>query len=76
MFPSSAGKLEILVHKKPGIHVIDHLLKKCFLVKITICYDLYLEYAYNAKVERYKPLVDYLTENGYNIEMFAWQRSN
>ena len=48
---SIADKLEILLHKKLDIHVIDHLLKKCFLVEITVCYDLYLEYAYNAKVE-------------------------
>ena len=71
MFPSLADKLEILVHKKPDIHVIDELLKKCFLVEITVCYDLYLEYAYDAKVERYKSLVHCLTENGYDAEMLV-----
>ena len=36
-----------------------------------ICFDLYLEYAYNAKVERYKPLVDCLAGNGYDVEMLV-----
>ena len=39
------------------------------MVEITVCYDLYLEYAYNVKVERYKPLLCCLTENGYDAEM-------
>ena len=63
VFPSLADKLNILVHKKSDIHVINHLLKKCFFVEITVCYDLYLEYAFNAKVETCKQLVDCLTEN-------------
>ena len=46
-------------------------MKKCFLVEITICHDLWLEYTYNAKVERYKPLMDCLTENGYDVEMLV-----
>ena len=50
---------------------VDHLMKKCFLVEITVCYDLYLECAYNAKVESYKPLVDCLIENGYGVEMLV-----
>ena len=53
----------------PDIHIIDHLLKKCCLVEITICYDLYPDYTYNAKVERYKLLVDFLTENGDDVQM-------
>ena len=80
MFPLLADKLEILVHKKPDIHVIDHLLKKCSLVEIMVCYDLYIQYAYKAKVERYKPLVDRLTEKCFvrNVSAlfwFAWQSS-
>ena len=71
VFPLLADKLEILVHKKPDIHVTDHLLKEWFLVKITVCYDLYLKYAYNTKVEKYKPLVDCLTKNGYDVEMLV-----
>ena len=50
MFPWLADKLEILVHKKPDTYIIDHLLKKSFLVKITVCYDLYLEYVYEVHV--------------------------
>ena len=71
MFPLLANKLEILVRKKPDINVIDHLLKKCFKVEITIFCDLYMEYAFNVKVERYKPLVDCLTQNGDNVEMLV-----
>ena len=44
-------------------------MKTGFLIEITVGYDLYLENAYNAKVERFKPLVDCLTENGYDVEM-------
>ena len=39
-----ADKLEILVHKKPDIHVIDDLLGNSFLVDIMVRQDLYMEY--------------------------------
>ena len=71
VFLSLTDELEILVYKNPDKPVTDHLLKKFFLVEITICYDLHHKYTYNAKVERYKPLVDCLTRYGYDVEMLV-----
>ena len=66
-----AEPIKNLPHRKPDIHVIDYLSKKCFIVEITICYDLYLEFAYNAKIERYEPLINVLRENGYETNLLV-----
>ena len=52
VFPLLRDQLESIEHKKPDIHVVNHLEKKCFIVEITVCYDLYLEYARNTKYEK------------------------
>ena len=69
VFPLLRDQLESIEHKKPDIHVVNHLEKKCFIVEITVCYDLYLEYACNTKYENYKSLVECLSKNGYDVEL-------
>ena len=41
----------------------------CFIVEITVCYDLFLEYARNTKYEKYKLLVECLSKNCYDVEL-------
>ena len=69
VFPLLRDQLESIEHKKPDIHVVNHLEKKCSIVEIKVCYDLYLEYARNAKYEKYKPLVECSSKNGYDVEL-------
>ena len=69
MFPLLRNQLESIEHKKPDIHVVNPLEKKCFIVEITVSYDLYLEYARNTKYEKYKSLVECLSKNGYDVEL-------
>ena len=69
MFPLLRNQLESIEHKKPDIHVVNHLEKKCFIVEITVCYDLYLEYARSTKYEKSKSLVECLSKNGYDVEL-------
>ena len=69
MFPLLRNQLESIKHKKPDIHVVNHLEKKCFIVEIKLCYDLYLEYARNTKYEKYESLVECLSKNGYDVEL-------
>ena len=69
MFSLLRNQLESIEHKKPDIHVVNPLEKKCFIVEITVSYDLYLEYARNTKYEKYKSLVECLSKNGYDVEL-------
>ena len=69
VFPLLRDQLESIEHKKPDIHVVNHLEKKCFIVEITVCYDLYLEYARNTKYEKYKSMVECSSKNGYDVEL-------
>ena len=62
-------QLESIEHKKTDIYVVIHLEKKCFIVEITVCYDLYLEYAHNIKYEKYKLLVACLSKNGFDVKL-------
>ena len=42
------------------IHVIDELAKTCIIVEATVCFDLYLDYAYDTKRKKYETLVECL----------------
>ena len=40
-------------HRRPDIHLVDEVSKSCILIEISVCYDIYLDYANQAKKERY-----------------------
>ena len=42
---------------------------QCTIVEITVCYDLYLENAYQEKVRRYKELCEFLERNGFSMQL-------
>ena len=64
-------QLKEIQHRKPDILVIDVISRKCFIIEVTVCYDLYFEYAYETKMNRYEPLVNVLTNNGYNASLLV-----
>ena len=43
----------------------------CTLVEITVCFDMYLEQAFEENVIRYKPLIDRLILNGYTAKLLV-----
>ena len=43
---------------------MDRISRICFIVEIKVCFDLYFEYAYLEKNERYAPLLNILNEDG------------
>ena len=58
------------MHRKPDVVVMDRISRICFIVEIEVCFDLYFEYAYLEKIERYTPLLNILNENGWNVKLF------
>ena len=42
----------------------------CFIVEVKVCFDLYFDYAYAEKLERYMPLLNILVENGWTVKLF------
>ena len=70
LFPELQDSLSVLLHRKPDIVVMDRVSRICFIVEIKVCFDLYLEYAYLEKIERYKPLLNIHNENGWNVKLF------
>ena len=71
LFPELQDSLFVLLHGKPDIVVMDRVSKICFIVEIKVCFDLYFEYAYLEKIERYSPLLNILNENRWNVKLFA-----
>ena len=71
IFPHLADELRNIVHRKPDIHIVNELAKRCTIIEITVCYDLYLDTAAAAKVQRYQMLVDYLIRNGYSVNLYV-----
>ena len=45
--------------------------RTCTLVEITVCFDMYLEQAFEEKVIRYQPIVDRLILNGYSAKLLV-----
>ena len=64
LFPELQDQLSVLLHRKPDIVVMDRISRICFIVEIKVCFDLYFEYAYIEKNERYAPLLNILNEDG------------
>ena len=70
IFPELRNDLTNIVNRKPDIYVINEMSKECILIEISVCYDLYLDYAYEMKV-RYEPLVQCLRRNGYVTNLYV-----
>ena len=58
-----------IVHRKPDIVILDRIQRQCTIVEVTVCYDIYLENAYQEKVRRYEELCDYLESNGFLVQL-------
>ena len=56
-------------HRKPDIFLINKIEKICEIIEITICFDQYLEFAYESKKEVYQPLKAYLEANGFTVTL-------
>ena len=56
-------------HRKVDIVVIEPLSKRCVFVEISVCFDLYLDISYTAKGERYGPLINFLSDKGWDVSL-------
>lgn len=62
-------ELQRITHRKPDILVIDNQSRKCIILEVTVCYDLYFEQALNTKQERYQPLCSLLQSLGWDVDL-------
>ena len=67
IFIQQNENLRNLEHGKPDLICING--NRIIVVEITICYDLYIDYAYEEKLRRYAPLIRILTETGYTTDL-------
>ena len=71
IMPDLQQQLSTVVHRKPDIVIFDAIARTCIIIEITICFDMYFEYAFTAKNNRYKQLCDVLQANGINVELIV-----
>ena len=71
IFPNLRERLLGVNNRKPDIINVDCIIKRCIIVEVTVCYDLYFEYASNGKIDRYKQLIDILTEAEYDVNLIV-----
>ena len=57
--------------RKPDIFLIDHELKKCFIVEISVPFDAFIDDCYEAKFQKYIPLFELLVLSGYDAKIIA-----
>ena len=60
-----------IVHRRPDISIVDLINKKCIFLEITICYDLYINQAFNEKMNRYRLLCDTLIANNFETKLIV-----
>ena len=62
VFPHLREEIKRIQHRRPDIIVTNA--GKVIILEVTICYDLYLDISYHAKVTKYAELLQCLSENG------------
>ena len=60
-----------IIHRRPDIIITDFVKKKCVLIEITVCYDLYFDQAFAEKNRRYTPVCDILSANGFDVKLIV-----
>ena len=71
VFPKLRNNLLALKHRRPDIIIVNKETKDCIVVEITVCFDIYLDKAHETKRNRYNPLMECLSRNGYCTRLFA-----
>eukprot|EP00795_Rhopilema_esculentum_P017892 gene17892-biopygen2686 len=66
-------ELQRITQRKPDIIIIDNQSRKCIILEVTVCYDLYFEQALNTKEKRYQPLCSLLQSLGWESTGFSLQ---
>ena len=73
VFTECRAELMLIEHRKPDILVIhvviDHVSRKCTIVEVTVCYDLYFDYAFREKLYRYESVCCLLGGHRWKIEL-------
>ena len=69
VFPGHNEDFRQLEHGKPDIICISN--KKVIVIEVTVCYDVYMNFAYEEKINRYSPLIQLLREKGYNSKLLV-----
>ena len=69
VIPNLREEFRNIQHCKPDIICITR--DTVIIIEITICYDLYMNYAYDEKVRRYTPLVTLLRDKGYRSKLIV-----
>ena len=69
VFPQFREGFKNIVHRKPDIVVFHNDI--CYIIEITVCYDTYMDYAFNEKVNRYRTLVEFLNMHGIGAKLLV-----
>ena len=65
LLPKYREELTLLQHRKPDIVIIDKTLRVIIIAEVTVCFDLYFEFSFQVKCDRYQELCDFLRVNGW-----------
>ena len=65
LLPEYREELTLLQHRKPDIVIIDETSRVIIIAEVTVCFDLYFEFSFPVKCDRYQELCDFLRENGW-----------
>ena len=69
IFPNLREQLQQIKHRRPDIVIQE--VNKVDILEITVCYDLYLDMAYDTKVTKYEELCNCLRENGIDTLLYV-----
>ena len=67
LLPEYREELTLLQHRKPDIVIIDETSRVIIIVEFTACFDLYFEFSFPFKCDRYQELCEFLREMVGNL---------
>ena len=71
IFPEYRNAWKRNPHRKPDIVMVNKTTMKCIIVEVTVPYDLYLNYAKNAKVLKYALYCSFLESKNYRTKLMV-----
>ena len=70
IFPELSEELKEFRHRKPDIILIYPVRKTCKIIEITVCYDVYIDFAFNNKCEL-EPVQNFLTNKPWKVDLIV-----
>ena len=70
-FQQSNDQFEAVPHTRPDMCIISNEQRECFIVEVTVPFDVFMDDSYQAKFDKYLPLCQRISDIGFNCRIIV-----